>query len=369
MILGVDVSTLPESRRLGAIYRKHGIEVNPLEDIVVHNGVSMVRLRVWVDPYSEDGEPYLGGTCDFKNYVEVAKEAKALGCGILLDPHFSDFWVDPAKQTLPKAWKDVPTEKLPDTLRAYCKQLFQACKDNGVEPDWIQMGNEITNGILWPYAKLTDGSPRGNYDHLAIALGIVAEEARLAFPKIRRMIHLERSYDNVVYREFFDHIVPKVDFEIIGMSYYPYWHHGFDEMFANLADIRDRYGKAMVIVETGYGFTLEDYVDQPLDNSTLCVTEDSIAEFGGTKPFPLTPEGQVCFIEELLRRAKENGVEAIFYWEPFWIPGDGVCWASRAGQDYIHENKASTRNEWANQCLYDYEGNSLPALEAFSLKK
>lgn len=367
MILGIDVSTLRESRRLGSRFYKNGAEVDPLRDLVTHNGVSMVRLRVWVNPYDENGNPYLGGTCDFENYVALAKEAKALGCKILLDPHFSDFWCDPNKQPTPKAWAKLSEEELLVTLRAYCKNLFESCVKEGVAPDMVQLGNEITNGMLWPYAQLSPHMPRKDYSRLIRCLKIISEEAHLALPNAKRVIHLERSFDNAIYREYFDAVTPEVDFEIIGMSYYPYWHHGFDELLANVDDMKARYGKDVIIAETGYGFTLEDYVKEALDDSHLVVTEDFIAEQGASLPFPLTPEGQAAFIKELIRLCKEHGVAGIFYWEPFWIPGEGICWASKAAQAYIGEKKAGTRNEWANQCFYDYQGNALPSLEAYKL--
>ena len=369
MILGVDVSTLREARRLGCVWKKDGRSVDPLRDIASHNGVSLVRLRLWVDPYDEKKTPYLGGTCDFENFIALAKEAKELGCKIDLDPHFSDFWCDPGKQTLPKAWQHLDEEELLDVLRKYCRKTFEDCRDNGIVPEIVQLGNEVTNGMLWPYAKLTDGNPRGNYDRLIKALSIISEEARLAFPECKRLIHLERSYDNATYREYFDQVAPKVPFEIIGMSYYPYWHHGFDELFANVDDMKARYGKEVAIIETGYGFTMEDYVVQPQDDSTLVVTEEFLKEQGAKLPYPLTPEGQASFVEELLRLGEKHHLYAICYWEPFWIPGEGICWASKAGQRYIHETKAGTRNEWANQCFYDYQGNSLPALAKFCLPK
>ncbi len=369
MILGIDVSTLREARRLGCRYYKGGKEVEPFADIVKNNGVSMVRLRVWKNPYGENGEPYLGGTCDVENYIALAKEAKALGCDLLLDPHFSDFWCDPGKQTLPKGWESLSEAELLEALRNYCKELFALCIENDVVPAAVQLGNEITNGILWPYAKLSDEAPRQNYGHLVTCLRIISEEVRLAFPKAKRIIHLERSFDNPTYREFFDHVAGNVDFEVIGMSYYPYWHHGFDELFANVEDMRKRYGKEVGIVETGYGFTLEDYVKDALDDSKLVVTDDFLKEQGAQLPYPLTPDGQAAFVEELLRLGELHHLYAILYWEPFWIPGEGICWASKEGQRYIHETKAGTRNEWANQCFYDYSGSALPSLAKFSLPK
>ncbi|MCR5078591.1 MAG: glycosyl hydrolase 53 family protein [Bacilli bacterium] len=360
MILGIDISTYLESLRLGAKYYRGGKEVDPFADIVRSNGVNYMRIRVWKDPYDENGKPYLGGTCDYQNYVELARLAKKEGCKILLDPHFSDFWCDPGKQTLPKAWQGLDEKKLLVALRKYCQKLFGDCVNDGVIPDIVQLGNEITNGMLWPFAKLSDNSPRENYPNLIKCLSIISGEVRAAFPNAARIIHLERSYDNAVYREFFDQVNDEVDFEYIGMSYYPYWHLSFDKLFANIDDMFARYGKKTIIVETGYAFTVEDYVLNPQDGSKLVIAKEG--DPSTYIPFPLTKEGQEKFIEELLKGIKSHPVDGVFYWEPFWLPGDGVCWASKEGQRYIKEEKGGTRNEWANQCLYDYGGNALPSL-------
>jgi len=157
----------------------------------------------------------------------------------------------------------------------------------------------------------------------------------------------------------------KVEYDYIGASYYPYWHGTFDEFFSNMNMCKETFNKPVMVMELGYGFTLEDYIKTNNGAAQLVINE----EFAFNQPYPLTPEGQAQFVEEFLKRAKENDIKGIFYWEPIWIPGDGICWASKEGQKYIHEEGKSTRNEWANQCLFDYNGQKLPSFDKFKLTK
>ena len=120
-----------------------------------------------------------------------------------------------------------------------------------------------------------------------------------------------------------------------------------------------------MVVELGYGFTTEAYRMNG-QNQRLVIDASRAYVPGVTDRYPLTPEGQKSFLRDFLSQARQAGIDGVFYWEPLWIPGDGICWASEAGQGYIQETGKSTANEWANQCLFDYSGNKLPAFDAFA---
>ena len=155
-----------------------------------------------------------------------------------------------------------------------------------------------------------------------------------------------------------------IDYDIIGASYYPYWHGTPEELFANLEQCR-RFGKERMIMELGYGFTTQAY-NLNGDAKRLVIDADRAFVPGLTEQYPMTPAGQEAYIRYILARAREEGIAGVFYWEPLWLPGEGICWASEVGQVYIHEEGKSTANEWANQCLFDYEGRKLPAFDAFA---
>lgn len=368
MILGIDISTYLEELAAGAKYYKDGKIVDPIE-IFQNQGVTYFRIRVWNDPYKED-KPYLGGTNDVTKFIELANIAKKYGCKVILDLHYSDFWADPGKQMTPKAWKGLSFEQILVEVGKFTKYVLTGAKENDIEVDYIQVGNEITNGMIWPYGKLDESiSPRGNYENLSKILIAGITASKKIYENIKIIIHLERSYDQNIYKEYFDNIIKNgVEFDIIGMSYYPYWHGNFEEFFGNVNMCQKRYNKDIMVMELGYGFTLEDYILNNNGETHLVINEDNSKEMLAKLPSPISKDGQAYFVKEFLRLAKENGILGVVYWEPLWIPGDNICWASLEGQEYINEVGKSFRNEWANQCLFDYEGNANPALDYFKIE-
>ena len=368
MILGVDVSTYLEELEHGAVYRDGAKIIDPL-DAFLKNGVSSMRIRVWNDPKSEDGQPYLAGNCDIDHYIRLARLAKSKGYSLMMDLHYSDFWADPGKQMIPKAWRNFDQPTMCDAVCRFTKDCLLAAKAADVTPAYVQVGNEITNGMLWPMGKLelADGT-RGNYENFIPLVEAGCRACREAAPEAKIVLHLERSNDQVVYQEFFSRMeLANIPYDIIGASYYPYWHGTPDELFANLARCC-RFGKELMVVELGYGFTTEAYC---MDGKSQRLVIDGERAYvpGFTEQYPLTPEGQKSFLLDFLSRARQEGIGGVFYWEPLWLPGEGICWASEAGQAYIHEEGKSTTNEWANQCLFDYSGNKLPAFDAFAQKQ
>ena len=366
MILGIDASTYLEELEQGAKFYADGVQIDPL-DAFLKNGVNWMRIRVWNEPRSGAGEPYLAGTCDMDHYIRLAKLVKRKGYRLLLDFHYSDFWADPAKQMIPKAWTGLDVDAMAEAVYAFTKECLLAAVAADVAPEMIQVGNEITNGILWPVGRLeqADGS-RGNYVNFCKLVAAGCRACREILPQAKLVLHLERSNDKAVYQEFFAEMErAEIDYDIIGASYYPYWHGTPEELFANLKDCR-RFGKELMVMELGYGFTTEAY-SLGGEEKRLVIDADRAYVPGFTERYPVTPAGQAAFVEDFLACAKEDGIGGVFYWEPLWLPGEGICWASEAGQAYIHEEGKSTANEWANQCLFDYDGQMLPAFEKYKL--
>ncbi len=365
MILGIDVSTYLEELEHGAKYYRGSSEIDPL-DAFMENGVNYMRIRVWNDPKSEIGEPYLAGNCDIDNYVKLGKLAKSKGYKLLMDLHYSDFWADPGKQMIPKAWRSFGIDGMAEAVYSFTKECLEIAVREGVAPELIQVGNEITNGMLWPVGKLEIDGKRCNYENFCRLVEAGCRACREVAPEARIILHLERSNDKAVYQEFFTEMAKaNIDYDIIGASYYPYWHGTPDEMLDNL-DACKRFGKEIMIMELGYGFTDRGYVLGGEERRLVIDAERSHIP-GFTDKYPITPEGQAAFVRLIVSSARERGVGGIFYWEPLWLPGEGICWASEAGQAYIHEEGKSTSNEWANQCLFDYEGVLLPAFDEFKL--
>ena len=364
MILGFDASSILESRACDSHYYVEGKEIDPITYSHDVNGVDLMRLRIWVDPYDENGTPYAGGTCDLPSVIKMAKEGVEKGYKILLDFHYSDFWCDPGKQFLPKSWEHLSLTQLIEKLYEYTSETLKSLQKEGICPHSIQVGNEITNGMLWPYGKLIymgEDVIRGNYDALIMLLKAGVKACREVCPDAKIVIHLEKSADKKIYKEFFDEmLVGGLDFDIIGLSFYPYWHGTFDMVFENIDMLKARYHKPIWIVETAYGFSLEKAYDQG-EEFIPWINEESYNKIEIYKPFPLTKEGQKDFVRELLRECEDHGVDAIVWWEPFWVPKKGLMWASKCGEEYVHETHKPTNDEWANQCLFDYDGNANPA--------
>ena len=366
MILGIDVSTYLEELEHGARYLDGGREIDPL-DAFLENGVDWMRIRIWNDPFGPKGEPYLAGNCGIENYIRLAALAKAKGYKLLMDLHYSDFWADPGKQMIPKAWLGLGVDAMAEAVYEFTKDCLNAAVEAGVAPNMVQVGNEITNGILWPAGRLeTPDGKRGNYDNFCRLVAAGCRAVRETLPKAKIALHLERSNDKAVYQEFFSQMdAHGIEYDIIGASYYPYWHGTPDELFENLAACR-RFGREIMVMELGYGFTMEGYRLGGEENRLVIDAERAYVP-GFTEKYPLTPAGQLAFMTDFMARARSEGIDGVFYWEPLWLPGEGICWASEEGQKYIHEEGKSTSNEWANQCLFDYEGNKLPAFDAFKI--
>ena len=370
MILGIDVSTYLEQQRLThQKYYKDGKEIDPFI-VFKNNGVTHIRVRIWNDPYDEDGNPYLAGTCDVDNVINLYHALKKYDFHYLIDFHYSDFWVDPAKQFIPKAWRNYSFEQLEKAIYEFTKESLIKLKEAGVPIDFIQCGNETTLGMLYPVAKLAHGEGRKeSFKKLSTFYKAGIKAMREICPEAEVIIHLEQSYDLPLYDEYLTELEENnVEFDILGSSYYPFWHHGFAEYFACQDMVREKHHKRVMNVELGYTWTTDDYKLNDQDGPKhLVINKDNMEQFAKIIPYPPTKEGQKLFIREFIKLAKEHQLEGAFYWEPLWVPGEGICWASKKAQEYQNDKKPDTRNEWANQCLFDYEANALPAVDEYKI--
>lgn len=370
MFLGIDVSTYLEQQKLTKQkYFKNGKEIDPFIEFK-KNGVSHIRVRVWNNPYDEEGNPYLGGTCDIDHLINLYHALKKYDFRYLVDFHYSDFWADPAKQFIPKAWRGYSLDELVKVVYDFTKECLIKAKDAGIPIDYIQIGNEITLGMLYPIAQLKGGEERkASFKRLTTLLKSGIKAAREICPEAEIIIHLESSYNIPIFREYLTELAANdVDFDILGTSYYPFWHHGFDEYFACQDMVRNEFHKRVMNVELGYTWTLEDYrKDLDEREKHLVINADNMQELIKNLPFPPTIEGQRLFMHEFIKQAKEHELMGAFYWEPLWVPGEGICWASKKAQEYQEDTRKDPRNEWANQCLFDYDANALPAFDEYKI--
>lgn len=365
MILGVDISTYFEMLAAGAKYFDNGKEVDPLK-IFKDQGVTHIRIRIWNDPYDENGNPYLAGTCDVDNFLKLGKlVSEKYGFKIIADFHYSDFWADPSKQFCPKAWTHLSFDEVKNELYKFTLDTLKKAKEMNLPIEYAQIGNETTNGMVFPFGQIRDEDYINCYKNVSELYKSGIKALKEVYPHALAIIHLENSCNQEKYKLYFDQLnLNKVPYDVIGMSYYPYWHGTPKALFENIEFCKKRFNKPVMIMELSYFFTLEDYRNIVDNHVGFTVNADEIKQ---RMPIEISKDGQVEYIKMMLKELKNHGVIGVNYWEPIWIPGKNICWASDASLKYIHETAVDTRNEWANQCLFDFNGNALPALKEFKI--
>ncbi len=348
-IKGMDVSMARALEEHGASYFLEGKQED-LFRVLKRCGSNMVRLRLWVDPYDEYGCPYGGGNNDLQTTQILAQRAMDNGLDYMLDFHYSDFWADPAKQLKPKAWAGLALEELVDAVYRYTWDTLTYLKDRSLAPAMVQVGNEITNGLLWPEGHISQ------VEQMAALLSAGIQAVRQVCPEAKIVLHLDFGTDSQLYTSWFDRVAPyNLSFDIIGMSYYPHWNGSIEKLAENMDLVSQRYDKDVLVAETSIGYTT-----QTLGCTGLVFTRELEAQTG----YPATPEGQVRFLEDIYAavRGISNGRGlGVFYWEPAWLPIPTCTWANPNGRAYMNDI-VEPGNSMANQALFDRHGNAGPAL-------
>ncbi|MDY2586734.1 glycosyl hydrolase 53 family protein [Winogradskyella aquimaris] len=242
-MLGADISFLPQLEARGAKFHDDGLEKDVIE-ILKDHGFNYIRLRVFVNPENEQGYSPNKGFCGLDYTLQMAKRIKDAGLNLLLDFHYSDTWADPQKQFKPKAWEGLTFNELTSTLKEYTKSVLTQLKDQGTMPDMVQIGNEVNHGIVWPEGHVS------NLDNLAALLKAGTEAVREVDANTSVMMHLALGGQNEETTFWFDNMIARgVDFDIIGLSYYPIWHCTLDDLNHNMLDLIQRYQKDVNVVE------------------------------------------------------------------------------------------------------------------------
>jgi arabinogalactan endo-1,4-beta-galactosidase len=317
--IGADVSFLAKCEQDEVIFKENGQPMDVLALLREHH-YNWVRLRLFHDPAAAaDKLPN-----DLPYTLALARRAKAMGFHLLLDLHYSDSWADPGKQPMPAAWSKLKHKQLVDQVFSYTRDTITAFAQKGVMPEMVQLGNEITNGMLWPDGKLPD-----NWDNFADLLkaGIAGVDAvRGTAPRARIMIHIERSGDYNAAVWFFDNLIAhRVRFDVIGLSYYPFWHGSIAALRGNLHDLALRYHLPIIVVETAYNWTPGTMAGKKAD-------------------FPESPEGQLTFLRAVnaaVRAIPNHLGQGVFWWEP------------------------AVEGDLRGRGFFSNDGNALPVITAF----
>jgi arabinogalactan endo-1,4-beta-galactosidase len=327
--VGGDISMLPQYEKAGVAYKDAaGNTVTDVLAFFKQEGQNAMRVRLFVDP-SKDNDK---AVCQDLDYVkELGKRIKAAGMKFMLDFHYSDTWADPAKQWTPDAWKDLSNEQLYTKIYEYTKDCLQQLKAAGATPDMIQTGNEISYGMLWGTEaaaknnqnnRCYTSSPEANWTRFITLLKKAGEACREECPQAQIILHSERTPKANVLTDFYDRMkAAAVDYDIIGLSYYPDYHGSLETLETALNTLENKqYGKEIMIVETGYSYAWS------IGN-----------DFNYTATYPYTEEGQRQFTADLIAMLnKHQEVKGLFWW---WPEDNG--------------NKNVTAHWW-NAALYDH---------------
>lgn len=242
-LIGADISFVPSQEDGGTRFSDGGEEKDVL-DVLSDHRFNWIRLRLFVDPTAEKGYSKQG-YCGLEQTLAMAKRIERSGMKFLLDFHYSDTWADPGKQFTPESWQGLSDEELADKIHGYTRDVLNRFVAEGVPPEMVQIGNEIHNGFLWPQGRMK-ASPK-TFGKL---LRRASEAVRELDPKIKIMVHPALGGDNGRSRSFFDFVLSqKVDFDVIGQSYYPEHHGTLEQLRNNLTDLAKRYEKPIVVVE------------------------------------------------------------------------------------------------------------------------
>jgi len=351
--LGADISTLSQVEHQGGVY-VDGDKPDDALSIFMRHGWTCFRLRIWVDP--RDGVNGLEYT------TKLAKRIKDAGGTFMLDFHYSDWWADPQKQNKPKAWANMDFDGLVNQVQKYTADVIKTLKDAGATPDFVQVGNEITGGLLWPDAqvkvpmstvKVFSGDvqvmhPPEPYDdakqweHLIRVLKAADKGVRSATTPadhVRIVIHIDCGGDWPVTKWYFDHLTEAgVDYDVIGQSYYPNWHGTIQNLRDNLRETINRYDKDVMVVETAF------------PSREVPVTPAAAKNM----VWPMTPEGQKQFLADVIDAVKSaprgRGI-GVNYWHP-----EATLLTNTTGRAWGPD---------ANS-LFDAKGHALPGLYVLS---
>ncbi len=341
-MMGADVSSLPAMEDYGAkFYDFDGGNKDALH-ILKEHGIDYIRLRIWNDPTTSFDR---GDYCNLENTLDIAKRVKNMGLKLLLDFHYCDTWADWKNQKIPKQWNGQNVSELGESVYQYTRDVLERLYQEGAYPDMVQIGNEIGKGLLWDYGTLEH--PENIVSFLNKGIDAV-RTADTGHCRAEIMLHTE-SGGNVGGTEHFFQMLKDngiSDYDYIGLSYYPYWAGDYEYLKKNMRNIKEKFGKKVIVVETAFPYT-----DQSTDDMPNVVTGELTVKEMNVAP---SVENQRKVIEKVIQTVyEEDNGYGVFYWEPVWYCIKGVGVSKGHG------------NEWENQAMFDSRGRALDGLRAF----
>ncbi len=369
-IRGMDASSVLVEENSGVKYYNFNGEEQDVFKTFAEAGINYIRLRVWNDPYDEDGNGYGGGNNDVPTAIELGKRASRYGMKVCIDFHYSDFWADPKRQHTPKAWENMTLEEKSDALYQFTYDSLTELLDAGVDVSMVQIGNEINYGMCGETSS----------DNIIVLLKAGSRAVRQVSKDKQQDIRIVVHYTRITEAAKLYGLVEKLeagelDYDVLGLSYYPFWDGSFDNMQKVVSKIRETYGKEVVIAETSYCYTSEDGDGS---GNSLKGTTDLV------EGYPASVQGQASMIRDVIAAANGAGASGVFYREGAWIPVGkanennspiwekyGSGWASSYASDYDPEDAGLYYGgcSWDNQAFFDFDGHPLDSINVWKYLK
>lgn len=372
-ILGVDISSALAEEKSGVVYyNEDGVEQDIMKTLA-ESGVNTIRLRVWNDPFDSEGNSYGGGANDLATAKELGIRATKYGLGVIIDFHYSDFWADPSKQMVPKAWEGMEVEEKAEALYEFTTDSMNELLDAGVNVVMVQLGNETTGQMSgetkWSaISKLMEAGAKA-----------IRETTQKHKTEVLIAVHFTNPENSAQYIKYAQSLKKfEIDYDVFMTSYYPYWHGTLENLTSVLSQVSTDFGKKVMIGEISYAYTFENG-----DASGNSISEETACDF----TYPITVQGQADCIRDAAAAVTAVGSEGIglVYWEPAWIPVPGNSyeeqsalweqygsgWASSYASDYDPEDAGVYYggSSWDNQALFDFTGHPLASLSVFRYLK
>ena len=365
-VMGMDASSVLSLEKGGVkFFDFDGTETDVFK-ILADNGINTIRVRVWNNPFDENGNGFGGGNCDIETAVEIGKRANKFGMNLMVDFHYSDFWADPSKQMAPREWQGMDLETKTNAVYEYTKTCLERLKAEKIRVSMVQVGNE-TNGAMcgektwWNITELMNAGSKA---------------IRETYPKALVVLHFANpekvsNYRDYAYKlNYYD-----VDYDVFASSYYPYWHGTLENLSTLLSEIAETYDKKVMVAETSYAYTAED-----TDFFGNTIGEGS----GVTKNYPFTIQGQTnCVVDVIETVANTTNGIGVCYWEGTWISAGGSSWEENSAlweqygsgwatsysavYDPNDAGKYYGGSAVDNQTFFDKDGHVLESLKLFAL--
>ena len=341
-LVGGDISMLTKYEQNGAIYKdRNGNTISNILPYFGEQGWNAMRVRLFVNPENASASDKKEGVIQDLNYVKaLGKRIKDAGYALVLDLHYSDSWADPGKQTVPAAWPQNDVEALKDSVYNYTKRVLQEMIAAGARPDFIQLGNEITGGMLWPTGQVypTGGAPAGgSWENFAAYQQRASQAVREISPDTKIILHVEMHNVNQPGSFFANCNNYGIDYDVMGLSYYSAYHGDFSKLNTVLNNMEAASSKPIMIMECGYGYAW-----------ALPGTNYNLANI-----YPYSNEGQKNFTIDMIAALKQHSqVKGLFWW---WPEANeyGIPWQNQITTNWWNGSLFNNNNGIAQDALYE----------------